>query len=388
MSEDNKKPITAHFLYSYLPLSETFIYQYLRKFAEFTPIIIADTTANLERFPLKHKIYRLEDVWNWWTWKWVEGRINERILRRSPFETMIKHIFNKEKPSLIHAHSGVKGVDALPVKLKYGLPMITTFYGMDMSKLPRIEEWKKAYQKLFEEGELFLVEGRYMRNRLIELGCPAEKVKIQHIAINLDDYRFAHRVLPEDGVIKILMCARLTEKKGIEYAIAALDLVRYKHKKVELRIIGDGDLRPKIESLIKELKLDEIVILLGAQSHSNFIEELKQTHIFLAPSVTAANGDSEGGAPTVLLEAQAAGVPVVSTYHADIPGVVLDGKSGFLVPERDIQSLAEKLCYLIEHPENWEDMGDAGRAYMSQNHDISVEVINLEEHYGNLINGV
>lgn len=127
--------------------------------------------------------------------------------------------------------------------------------------------------------------------------------------------------------------------------------------------------------------------LLGYQPHSVFAREASNAHILLQPSVTARNGDSEGGAPTVLLEAQSSGLPVVSTYHADIPEVVLDGKSGFLVPERDSHALAEKLEYLIKHPEIWPEMGRRGREFVEENYDINKLNQQLVEIYQNLIQG-
>jgi colanic acid/amylovoran biosynthesis glycosyltransferase len=379
------KPVVAHFLEGYLDLSATFIYQYLKNLRAFQLIVIADSTRNLDLFPLDHKIYCLSGIWKRWTWRWVEGRLNERILRRSPYGTVLKRICGKEKPELLHAHFGIKGVELLPVKRKCGLPLITTFYGVDMSKLPRERKWREVYKKLFAEGDLFLVEGGHMRRKVIELGCPSEKVKVQHIAIDLEQYEFTSRTFPKNGTIKILMCARFKEKKGIEYAIRAMDLVRAECKNIELRIIGDGELKPQIEQLIGELDLDEYITLLGYQPHFRFIEELNSAHIFLAPSVTAADGDSEGGAPTVLLEAQASGLPVVSTYHADIPEVVLDGKSGYLVPERDAQAIAEKLSYLIKNPETWSKMKKGGREHIAQDYNIHFEVRKLESLYRSLI---
>jgi len=138
-------------------------------------------------------------------------------------------------------------------------------------------------------------------------------------------------------------------------------------------------------SFIKENNLSPYVYLLGYQSHYVFVEELGKAHIYIQPSVTAQNGDSEGGAPTTLLEAQAAGVPVLSTYHADIPEVVVDGKSGFLVPERDSNALAERLEYLIAHPEEWSTMGREGRRHVEMNYTIYKETENLENIYDALI---
>ena len=160
------------------------------------------------------------------------------------------------------------------------------------------------------------------------------------------------------------MCGRFVEKKGFEVGIRAFAQIRHEFPKARLRIVGDGPLRPDIERLVRKHELDEYVLILGALPYDAYAEEAVRAHIFLAPSVTAANGDSEGGAPTVLLEMQARGLPILSSRHADIPEVVVDNVSGYLAPERDVEALSEKLVQLLAHPEQWDEMGQAGRAHM------------------------
>ncbi len=90
-------------------------------------------------------------------------------------------------------------------------------------------------------------------------------------------------------------------------------------------------------------------------------------HLLLLPSVAAADGDQEC-TPVSLMDAQAAGMPVLSTRHSGIPEVVPDGQSGFLVPERDVAALAERLLFLADHPEIWPEMGHAGRRHVERNY--------------------
>jgi colanic acid/amylovoran biosynthesis glycosyltransferase len=85
--------------------------------------------------------------------------------------------------------------------------------------------------------------------------------------------------------------------------------------------------------------------------------------------VTAPDGDQEG-TPVSLLEAQACGLPAISSRHSGISEIVLDGQSGYLVPERDVDGLADRLAYLAEHPETWAAMGLRGRRHIGEYHDI------------------
>jgi colanic acid/amylovoran biosynthesis glycosyltransferase len=112
--------------------------------------------------------------------------------------------------------------------------------------------------------------------------------------------------------------------------------------------------------MLDELGLRGEVELVGARSHAEVIALLREAHLFVAPCVTAENGDQEG-IPNALKEAMAMGIPVLSTWHSGIPELVEDGVSGLLVPERDSEALADGLAYLIDQPERWPAMGRAGR---------------------------
>jgi len=371
------KPVVAHIKYLYLGISETFIYEYITNLQRYKLIFLSRETINLDLFPFQN-LYCAPNLKRY-SWQWFFGRSCRKLWNR---ELYYEHIIKKEGVKLIHAHFGPEGVGLLGVKQRLKLPLITTFYGFDMSLLPQQKKWRIAYKKLFREGDLFLVEGNHMKKSLINLGCPPQKIRIQHIAVDVNKFKYQERRLREkEKKIKILFCGRFVEKKGLIYALKAIKIIVDKFPNLEFRIIGNGELKPEIESFIKEQNMGKYVVLLGEQPHSVFAEEIKKAHILLQPSVIAQNGDSEGGAPTVLLEAQASGLPVVSTYHADIPEVVIDGKSGFLVPERDVNKLAERLLHLIEHSEIWAKMGKEGRKHIEANYNIKREVKKLEDIY-------
>jgi colanic acid/amylovoran biosynthesis glycosyltransferase len=178
--------------------------------------------------------------------------------------------------------------------------------------------------------------------------------------------------------------ARLVEKKGVEYGIRAVaKLVRAKLS-IEYHVIGDGPLREDLRQLIQELDANDTVKLLGWKQQQEVVEILNNAHIMLAPSVTSQDGDQEG-IPVSLMEAMARGLPIVSTQHSGIPELIENGVSGFLVPEQDVDALAEKLGYLIEHPEVWPEMGRAGRVYVEKHYDINKLNNQLVEIYQKLL---
>jgi colanic acid/amylovoran biosynthesis glycosyltransferase len=145
-------------------------------------------------------------------------------------------------------------------------------------------------------------------------------------------------------------------------------------------IVGDGPLRSKLQQLIHDLNLESIVTLWGAQENSFVRRRMAEAHLFVLPSITASDGDQEG-IPVSLMEAQASGLPVLSTRHSGIPELVIDGESGVLVPERDTQALTAGLSRLIAHPQDWIRMGRAGRKMVEENYNIAALVPDLVELY-------
>ena len=367
------RPVVACCLARYLPPSQTFIYEQVRDIRAVQMIVLAGERENTALFPLPDVYFSDEGRF---TWSWLQSQIDRKVLHILPRERVAR----RKEVRLLHAHFGASSAWTLPLKHRLGVPLITTFHGYDISRRSTIEEWEEPYKELFAEGDLFLVGGGYMRRRLVELGCPEEKVEVHHLGIDTRKFAFTPRRSGDNGKVVLLFVGRFTEKKGLPYALQAISLVYPGHRNIEFRIIGDGELRPQIEGLIRELGLGECVTLLGAQSNAVVAEEMARAHIFLSPSVTAANGDSEG-TPIALMEAQSSGMPVVSTYHADIPEVVLDGKSGFLVAERDVEALAERISHLIESPQSMEAMGEAGRMHIEESYNSHLSARKLEEIY-------
>lgn len=389
----------AHILNKYLFLTGSWIYGQIKNLKKYKALVFCIDVENLSLFP--YRAIFCPTLLGWkkgalFILKKILVCINyaERVFSmpffiemediiQSAWEEMLKNEFfniaKREGVSLLHAHFGDQGKRALPLKKALSIPMIVSFYGYDVSRLPRRSYWRKHYKRLFDEAELFLAEGGFMAQCLKNLGCKERKIIVHHLGIDLEDWIYKERV--EEESIKILQTARFVEKKGIIHAIKAFSKVCIKHKRATFYIIGDGPQRNLIEKTIKECNLADKVILLGSLPYHLYREWMYKAHIFLHPSCTASDGDTEGGAPVCLIEAQACGMPVLSTYHADIPEVVIDNESGFLAKERDVNDLAEKLDYLLSMPSLWKKMGEKGREHVQKNYNIKVQAEKLEEIY-------
>lgn len=286
---------------------------------------------------------------------------------------------------IIHAHFGPNGLLAARLQ-QLGMiqgKLITTFHGCDMSIYIR-NQGDAVYGPLFEKGDLFLPISERWKSRLLELGCDKNKTLVHHMGIDCRKLTFNARKPGRGQGVKFLTVARLVEKKGVEYGIHAIAKLSRKYENIEYNIVGEGYLRGRCDRLIRELQMKDSIHLLGWKNQKEVYDMIATSHILLCPSITTANGDQEG-IPVVLMEAMAAGMPVISTIHSGIPELVQDGISGFLVPEGDVDALAVKLTYLIEHPETWSEMGRAGRAFVENHYDIDKLNDRLVEIYRELL---
>ncbi len=291
---------------------------------------------------------------------------------------------------IIHCHLGPVGLTGVSLR-HLGIisgKIVTTFHSADAYVYPH--RWGKGirvYENLWAWMDLCTVCSEYMRDTLVALGAPPDKIRKLPVGLNFSQFTFKARKPDPDGVIKIVTVARLAEKKGLEYAIQAIAKVCASCPDVQLRykIAGEGPERSKLEALIKTLNIGEKVELLGWCAQPEVTALLETAHIFVLPSVTAKDGNKEGQA-LVIQEAQAVGLPVVTTLHNGIPEGLLDGKSGLLVPERDVNEMANKLLYLISNPDTWAIMGAAGRNFVEQYYDIEQLNQQLLSFYNEVIN--
>jgi len=369
------KPVVTHLVETFLQRSEVFIYNYVSSHVEWDPVVLCRFTANENEFPVPRRLLLHAPITKrdpaWWL-NQAAGKLTGRSLWHRRVEAILREV----EPSVIHAHFGQMGYAILPVKRRLSIPLVTTFYGYDMSVLPRLPRWPARLAQLFREGDLFLAEGPCMKQRLIELGAPAEKVRIQRIAIHVDRYP---RWQPErNGTPVVLFAGRFAEKKGLPAALEAFREVRRRGQRVRLRIIGDGEQRGAAERFVTENNLGDCVEFLGMVPHAEVMNQLKRASVFIQPSRTAGNGDSEGGAPTILLEAQVVGVPLVTTRHADIPNVAPAGRGIFLSKETDTAQLAEDLAQALRSGEGCDP------SFVRNEHSVAKEILNLEAHYHEL----
>lgn len=289
------------------------------------------------------------------------------LLREAPFD--IIHVqFGKLAPRLLRlVGSGSPGGR-----------LVTSFRGADLTSW--LARHPRIYDELFAAGDLFLPVCGAFRDRLVAEGCEPDRVVVHRSGIAVGRFPFQERRRAPGEETRLLFVGRLSEKKGVEFAVRALAHALAAGRRSSLTIIGEGELRGRIERLAADLGLGGHVRLLGGQPQERVSAEMQRAHLLLAPSVTAADGDQEG-IPNVLKEAMACGLPVLATRHSGIPELVEDGVSGLLVPERDQDSLDAALLRLVDEVGAWPAMGRAGRAKVEAEYDSAKLNEELERLY-------
>lgn len=286
---------------------------------------------------------------------------------------------------IIHCHFGMYGllgVDLRDLGLING-KVVTSFHGKDIHVYPK-QYGSNVYQRLFSQGDLFTVNSDFTKDCLIKLGCPENKIEKLPVGLRTQQYNNVRPSQKSVDIIQLLTVARLTEKKGIQYSIRAVCELHRKFKDIHYDIVGEGPLQDSLLRLIHDLDADDYIHLVGRCDQVELRQRYAKTDIFILTSVTAANGDMEGQG-LVLQEAQASGVPVISTWHNGIPEGILVDESGFLVSERNISELVERLAYLVNHPKQRRKMGNAGQLFVQQYFDIYHLNHQLLRLYNNLL---
>ena len=349
-----------------LPRSETFILAQMGALTRFSPHLVG-LEPTFKSLPLDKPPLLLSRRAS------KTADLRAKVYRRTGFAPLFHRGLRDLRPDLIHAHFASGGKTFLPVNKSLQLPLIVTLHGG--SDVPIQKPQMGIYRELAERADLFLCVSDFIRKQAIDAGYPPGKLLVHYIGIDRSLFFPPPDAMDTDSV---LFVGRLVEMKGCEYLLRAMQAVQASRPSTELTIVGDGPLRPELERLAKELRVR--CKFMGVQSTAIIRQLLQKSRLLSLPSVTTADGHVEG-LGMVLIEAQAMGVPVVSTFHAGIPEGVADGVTGTLVPERDSEKLAAAILRLLEDQDLWQRYHLATQAHIDRQFDLRKQTALLEDIY-------
>lgn len=353
--------------------------------------MICKTATNRQQFPIDDaRLFNRNEPWRAQNGKtqWI----NKLLRRCGAGEVIAGKWVKRWSPEIIHSHFGTRGWEDLDLKRKACARLVTSFYGVDAWSLPKSDQiWQGRYKELFLAGDLFLVEGPAMEQRLIGLSCPPEKIRVLRIGVDLANLAFQSRNF--DGELKVAMLGRFVEKKGLPDGLRACAAACRGSAKLTVTIIGDAPGDDQGGQMIKRelLQMAGQPELAGRVDFKGFVplrrayELLREQDVFLCPSKHSSDGDAEGGSPVVLTEAMAMGLLCIGTRHCDIPEVIVDGATGFLCDEGDVKGLAAILESLGQNRAKMVQMTIAGRKHIENQFNLTSQMKALAETYRSLL---
>jgi len=368
----SKKQV-ALFSTSFLQYSQTFVYDEIRLHQNYEVDVFCNERLNARQFPYNRVYSPPQNI------------ICQGLYRNIGYWPPFNHQFSQKKYHLVHAHFGTGAVYCLPYVRKYNLPLIVTFWGNDVSALLGSQKYQpRRWRYLFMTGSilkranLILAVSEEMRQILEEYSGYREKIKLYHHGVDVN--KFQPIANNNNNSVNFLLVGRFTQKKGHIYALKAFKKLLTQYDNISLSFVGRGNLEPYCRSFVKDHQMEQKVNFLGAKPHDIVSKIISQSDVLLAPSIVADNHDREGS-PTVVKEAGACGVPVIGSYHAGIWETVKNGKTGYLVPERDIEGLAQCMQNLINNPALRYKMGENARLHIEKNFNARKQVLKLENYY-------
>ena len=260
------------------------------------------------------------------------------------------------------------------------IKLIPHFHGFDAYEYNILKKFQNRYQKVFEYSSYLIAVSKAMKKQLIKLGAPEDKIIVNPCAPNDNFYN----VKPDYSSNKVITSGRFVDKKAPYLAVLAFAGAKKQSPELELVMIGDGPLMNTTMNLIKYLGLSDSIHLKGELKRQEIIKEMNGAFCYVQHSITAKNGDSEG-TPVAIMEAGAAGLPIVSTRHAGIPDVAIEGKSEILVDEQDVKGMTDGIIQLAKDRDLAKSMGENGRIYTKQHLSMEKYIDTLDRYIAKAI---
>ena len=365
----------GHCISHFLTVTEVWLYNLIRNHREYTPVILSRKIRNSNLFPLEN-VYSIENL------PLHKSLYNFAFFKSIGYFPYFRNICVQKHCEILHAHFGHNAYNTIGLARIQNKPLVCSFYGIDVYKYPLKRENKAKYRKLFKALSKGIVLGPYMKRSLVELGCPEEKLVINHLGVEVGRIEYRARSYPENRPFRFLIASNFVEKKGIDIALRALKSME-KETDYTLEIIGDGPLRADIRALIHELRIDHRVVMHGYKPYSFFLNLAYACDAYMQASRTAKDNDKEG-TPMAIIDAMATGLPVISTYHSDIPEIVDDGITGFLAMENDAESLCDAIRRLMDKRHALQTISQNCRSKIEREFDVRTQVAKLEQLYSSV----
>ncbi|WP_276978800.1 glycosyltransferase family 4 protein, partial [Flavobacterium filum] len=278
------------------------------------------------------------------------------------------------KYDIIHCHFGFNGKKIAHLKklnILKNEKCVLTFHGSDLTP-SLIEEYKVFYKEVFRFFNAFTVNSPYLEIILKKIHPEIINLHILPVGFRKDYLEKIQITEKKINPKHIVFCGRLMPIKGPDNAILILnELVRCNYD-VHLDIIGDGPMREDLLEKVKQLNLQNHITFHGFLTQNKVFEIMAQSSIFLLAATVekeTLRAETQG---LVIQEAQFFKLPVVVSNIGGIPFGLIDGKTGFLIDQSDINLFVSKICLLIDNQNLQLSMGDKGHEFVQERFDSKI----------------
>jgi colanic acid/amylovoran biosynthesis glycosyltransferase len=323
------------------------LYDHLRFVRSHRPLVVTNALQNRQEFPELTAWESAPDAFARRVWRKLNGSdVDPFVVRR----------LRKERPAVLHSHFGYVALGDLDLEKSLGVPWFIGFYGADVYQMGRLAEWRRKYAEVFRRCAKVLALGPVMARHLQELGCPAGKVEVHALGVETSDLPDAPRHWNAAEPLRVLFAGTFREKKGVPYVLQGVAQAIRGGAPVELHLVaeaadkpGDRETEAAALQMVRDLGIEANVIRYKFLEFRELLQLGLKCHVFVAPSVTAADGDSEG-TPFVLQQMMATAMPVITTRHSDIPFLFGDALEPLLLDERDAPGIGNRLSEYANSP--------------------------------------
>jgi len=311
----------------------------------------------------------------------------KRLYWENLYALNVSRVIERNDVDLIHAHFAYpEGLVGLLVKRKINKPLIVTCHGYDINIVPEISygiRLKKSYDALvrlvLKESDAVICVSRRLRKEVLKLGAPREKTFVVFNAVDLSSFRpsLKHELsevsemrrnigISEEDFL-ILNARNLKPVYGIEYLIYTAKIVTEHIKNAKFVIAGQGELREKLNAMIRDMGLNKNVKLIGTVPKALMPKLMRAASLYVNTSL------ADGMSPS-MLEACASGLPIVSFDVGGANDIIDDGVNGFLVPLKDYKTLASRIIYLLQNPDIIKRMGTMARKKAEERFNMNTRI--------------
>jgi colanic acid/amylovoran biosynthesis glycosyltransferase len=374
------KRVVASYCSSFLKSEMLHIYRQVKSLRGVDTFVVTKEVQNAERFPFENIEIIPKRRTNLFVHGWLKF-VERRppIVYRGEYQTL-DSLLERHGADLMHIYFGHTGVHLLPFIEQWDKPCVVSFHGADVAHKPEIKDYPGKLRRLFNAVPLVFARSQSLVDRLVHLGCPPEKLRINRTGIPLNEFPFVDREPRADGKWRVVQACRLIPKKGVATSLRAFAIFKKDNPRAEFFIAGKGPLQQELEMLAGGLGILRDVHFVGFLSQPKLQQLYASSHLFLHPSEISPNQDQEG-VPNSVLEAMSTGLPVVATRHGGIPEAVDHGRAGLLVAEEDHVGLANAMQLITSSPILLKEMGQRAHATVVERFEQDAQIDRLESFY-------